>query len=152
MRRILAVLAVAGFALPAWAQQSISVSLDEAQTLTFPAGIAAISVGNPAIADITPIDTRHYFILGKAYGATNVLAVDKSGQTIANIHVSVLNSRQATVTLQRGTQRTTYNCASGHCEAAPQPGDGKDSFDTASGQINNHQAAAKAAAAPGDTK
>ena len=51
MRRILAVLAFAGLACPALAQQSISVSLDEAQTLTFPAGIAAISVGNPAKAE-----------------------------------------------------------------------------------------------------
>jgi hypothetical protein len=152
MRRILAVLALAGFALPAEAQQSISVALDQTQTLTFPAGIAAINVGNPAIADITPIDSRHYFILGKSYGATNVVAVNKDGETIANIHVSVLNGQQATVTLQRGTQRTTYNCTASRCEAAPQPGDGKDSFDTASAQINSHQQAAKGAAAPQGTQ
>jgi len=93
------------------------------------------------LADLTPIDTRHYFILGKAYGSTNIIALNKAGNMIANTHVTVLNSQMATVTLQRGTQRTTYNCTSAHCEAAPQPGDGKEVFDTATTQITAHQGA-----------
>ncbi len=144
---VVGALLLAGFALPACAD-TISVALDEVQTVTFPSQVATVNVGNPAIADITMIDDRHAFILGKAYGATNIIALGKGGDMISNTHVSVLNGQQATVTLQRGTQRTTYTCAAGRCEAAPQPGDGKDSFDAASSQISSHQDAAKKAAVP----
>jgi len=147
MRPILSALLLAGLVLPAQAQ-SISVALDEVQTVTFPSQVATINVGNPSIADITLVDDRHAFILGKSYGSTNIIALNKAGNMIANTHVTVLNSQMATVTLQRGTQRTTYNCTSAHCEAAPQPGDGKEVFDTATTQITAHQDAAKKAAVP----
>jgi hypothetical protein len=151
MRRALVALAFAGFALPAGFSlpalaENLTVALDEVQTVAFPRAPATVNVGNPSIADITMIDDRHAFILGKAYGSTNVIAVGKSGEMISNTHVNVLNGQQATVTLQRGTQRTTYNCTANRCEAAPQPGDGKDSFDSAIAQISAHQDAAKKAA------
>ena len=143
---LLAVLVAVG---PA-AADTITVALDEVQTLTFPRQVGTVNVGNSSIADITMIDDRHAFILGKAYGSTNIIALNKQGEPIFNTHVSVLNGQQeASVTLQRGTQRTTYNCTAHACEAAPQPGDGKDSFETASSQISAHQNAAKAAATGG---
>jgi Flp pilus assembly secretin CpaC len=146
MRRTLVALAFASLALPVHAAENMSVSLDEVQTVTFPAKVTTINVGNPSIADITLIDDRHAFIQGKAYGATNILALNKAGEIIFNTHVNVLNDQRATVTLQRGTQRTTYNCTASRCEAAPQPGDGKESFEAASAQIAAHQNAAKQAA------
>lgn len=148
MRRAsLALLLLAGIGLPAQAD-TLSVAMDEVQTVTFPRQVATVNVGNPAIADITMIDDRHAFILGKSYGATNIIALNKAGDVISNTRVNVLNGQQATVTLQRGTQRTTYNCTARACEAAPQLGDSKDSFDTASAQISAHQDAARKAAAP----
>jgi len=157
MRRIplglLAALTAAAVLPAAFAQSAfgdtITVALDEVQTVNFPRQVTTINVGNPAIADITMIDDRHAFILGKAYGSTNIIALGKAGEMISDTHVSVLNGQQNIVTLQRGTQRTTYNCTARACEAAPQPGDGKDSFETASGQISAHQDAAKAAAGAG---
>jgi Flp pilus assembly secretin CpaC len=38
-----------------------------------------ISVGNPAVADITPISSREVIVLGKAIGTTNLIIWDKSG-------------------------------------------------------------------------
>lgn len=145
MRRVLPALFLAAIAMPAQAG-NMSVALDEVQTVSFPRPVATVNVGNPAIADITMIDDRNAFILGKAYGSTNIIALGKNGEMISNTYVNVLNGQQATVTLQRGTQRTTFNCTANRCEAAPQPGDSKDSFDIASGQISSHQSAAKAAA------
>src|ERR1700759_711033 len=124
MRRLLPLLLLTGLALPAHAA-NLSVALDEVQTVTFPRQVATINVGNPSIADITMIDDRHAFILGKAYGSTNIIALGKAGEMISDTRVSVLNGQQNTVTLQRGPQRTTYNCTERACEAAPQPGDGK---------------------------
>lgn len=145
MRRVLVAALLAGLALPAQAD-TLTVSLDEVQTVTFPRPVSTVNVGNPAIADITMIDSRRAFILGKSYGSTNIIALGKNGEAVSNTHVSVLGRQQATVTLQRGTQRTTYNCTSNRCEVVPQPGDGKDAFDTANTQTNAHQDAATKAA------
>jgi hypothetical protein len=148
MRRVLLAALFAALALPAQAD-TISVALDEVRTITFPRAVSTINVGNTRIADVTPIDARRFFIQGKAYGSTNVIALGKNGETISNTLVSVLGRQQATVTLNRGTQRTTYTCTAARCEVAPQPGDGKDAFDTANGQVTAHQdAAIKAATGP----
>lgn len=146
MRRVLLAALFAGLAFPAQAD-TISVELDEVRTITFPRAVATVNIGNPAITDITMIDARRAFILGKSYGSTNIIALDRDGAAISNTLVSVLSRQQATVTLQRGTQRTTYNCTPSRCEATPQPGDGKDAFDTINGQRNTHQESATRAAA-----
>jgi hypothetical protein len=148
MRRVLLAALFVGLALPAQAD-NISVALDEVRTITFPRAVSAINVGNSTIADIIPIDDRRFFIQGKAYGSTNIIALGKNGETIANTLVSVLGRQEAIVRVQRGTQRTTYTCTAARCEVAPQPGDGKDAFDTANGQNTAHQdAAIKAATGP----
>ena len=54
--------------------------------------------------------------------------------------------QDASVTLQKGNSRVTYSCSANHCEATPQPGDGKEVFDAESGQISAHQSTAKTAA------
>lgn len=153
MRRVLVAALLAGLAFPGLSfparADTISVELDEVRTITFPRPVATVNIGNPAITDITMIDARRAFILGKSYGSTNIIALDRDGAPISNTLVSVLSRQQATVTLQRGTQRTTYNCTASRCEATPQPGDGKDAFDTINGQRNTHQEAATRAAAVG---
>jgi hypothetical protein len=146
MRRALLAVLLAGIALPAHAG-GITLAMDEVQTVTFPKAVATVNVGNPAIADITMIDSRHAFVLGKSYGSTNIIAVNQNGDAISNTRVAVLGGGQATVTLQRGTERTTYNCTANHCEVSPQPGDGKIA-DAILGQITNHQDAARKAAMP----
>jgi Pilus formation protein N terminal region len=143
-RTLLAALAVFA-AAPAHAA-GVSVAMDEVRTITFPKSVSTIYVGNPAIADINMIDSRHAFVLGKGYGNTNMVALDQDGQQVSNTHISVMAREDATVTLQKGGSRVTYSCTSHHCEATPQPGDGKEVFDAASAQINAHQGTAKAAA------
>jgi hypothetical protein len=144
MRRILfAVLTLS--ATPAHAA-GVSVAMDEVRTVTFPKSVATIYVGNSSIADINMIDSRHAFILGKGYGNTNMLALDQDGKQVSNTHISVLARQDASITLQRGANRITYSCTAAHCEATPQPGDGKEAFDAANGQIAAHEAIAKTAA------
>ena len=118
---------------------SVAVPLDEVRMLAFARPIATLYVGNPAIADITMIDKRHAFVLGKAFGATNIVALDVSGAEISNQQIVVFDSGSATVTLQRGAAQMTYSCAASRCESSPHPGDGKDTFDTSMDQIAKHQ-------------
>jgi Flp pilus assembly secretin CpaC len=146
MRRALFALFVVA-ATPACASE-LSVALDEVQTITFGKPVSTVYVGNPAIADINMIDSRHAFILGKGYGSTNIVALNPQGTQISNTRINVLSNadRASTVVLNRGAARVTYNCTPNQCEASPQPGDGKDAFELGNGEINIHQDAAKKAA------
>lgn len=48
-----------------------------------------ISVGNPAVADITPINSREIILLGKSVGTTNLIVWDKAGvATVRDIVVT----------------------------------------------------------------
>jgi hypothetical protein len=109
----------------------VSVTLDEVRLLAFAKPIETLYVANPAIADVTMIDKRHGFVLGKSFGTTNIIALDSSGRQVSNERVVVSGMNGGIVTLQKGTAQTTYNCSAGRCEAAPQPGDAKDAFDNA---------------------
>jgi hypothetical protein len=149
MRRTIILLATA--LLTAGAAQarnvSVSVPLDEVRMVAFASPISTLYIGNPAIADVTMIDKRHAFVLGKAFGATNIVALDSSGTEISNQQVVVFGSSGTVLTLQRGAARTTYSCAAARCEPSPQVGDGKDNFESNMDQIAKHQQlAAKIAA------
>jgi len=145
MRRTLFAALVVVAASPAYAD-GVAISMDEVRTITFPKPVATVYVGNPSIADINMIDSRHAFVLGKGFGNTNIVALDHEGDQVSNTHVSVMAREDSTVTLQRGTGRLTYSCTTSHCEATPQPGDAKDAYDAVNGQLSTHEAAAKGAA------
>jgi hypothetical protein len=127
----------------------VSVMMDEVRTVTFPKTVTTIYVGNPSIADINMIDSRHAFIMGKGYGSTNMLALDQDGKQVSNIPISVLARQNATVTLQVGVGiagRVTYTCTTLHCETSPVPGDDKALFEQNSGELGQHTGIAKTAA------
>jgi hypothetical protein len=149
MRRIarLALLAAAAALLAAPALAGgMRVDLDQVRTITFRAPIATVYVGNPAIADINMIDSRHAFILGKSYGTTNLIALNAHGVSVANEQITVMGNQGSTVTLNRGAERVTYDCAAGRCEPTPTPGDSTKAFGDISQQIAAHQDANKKAA------
>jgi hypothetical protein len=126
---------------------TIRMPVDEVRVLTFSQPVKTAYVGNPTIADITVIDSRHVFLQGKSSGTTNVLALDNAGKQIANERVAVYNQQDNIVTLQRGAGRTTLSCAGGSCEIRPTPGDEAAPFDAISGQVQKHEQSLKAAAA-----
>ncbi len=136
-------------AVPAQAGGAISVPMDEVRTITFDRPITTVYVGNPSIVDVTMIDSTHAFVLGKAFGATNLLALDAKGTQIVNDPVTVLGRSEAVVTLNRGSTQVTYACASSRCETAPIPGDSKDAYELQMGQVQAHQDMGEKAASVG---
>lgn len=155
MRRVLFAAALIAAATPACAagrhavvrDDAVALALDEVHTLTFRAPVATVYVGNPAIADVTMIDARHAFVQGKGFGRTNVVALNRDNVQVFNTHITVTgNDGGGTVTLNRGAQRVTLNCAGGRCEPTPMPGDDQKAYETASGQSTAHQTAARGAA------
>lgn len=101
----------------------IQVPIDNAQMLTFEKPMRTVSIGNPAIADITVIDRTHVLVLGKTFGSTNIIALDPAGREAMNDQIVVTARPGGTVTVQRGVARTTLMCTANHCEADPAPGD-----------------------------
>ena len=148
MRRfLLASVFTAAFATSAGAGSAVAVPLDEVRIISFARPIATLYVGNPVIADVTIIDNRHAFVQGKAFGATNFVALDSMGHQVSNQQVVVAGNGSSVVTLQRGMSQTTYACVGARCQSAPLPGDGKDAYDAAIDQITKHQSMLSKAAA-----
>jgi len=125
----------------------VGLALDEVHTLTFRTPVATVYVGNPSIADVTMIDSRHAFVQGKGYGRTNIMALNRDNVMVFDTHVTVTgNQGGGTVTLNRGAQRVTLNCTGGRCEQTPMPGDSKETFDGSAAQIAAHQNTARGTA------
>ncbi len=122
-KRLVRLTAAAAFIpLPVLAGE-VQIPLDNVITLTLAQPAKTLYLANPAIADITKIDARHYFILGKSFGTTNLLVVDDYGRETVNAQLIVTERVGRPVTIQRGTAHSNMICTAVDCEAAPAPGD-----------------------------
>ena len=124
----------------------VAVPLDEVRVVTFKTPVKTVFVGNPVIADITIIDPQHVFILGKAFGTTNLVALDDKGNQRINEQISVFSRAGEAVTLHKGAAQVTMLCTRAECVAAPLPGDDIGQFDAVNGQIDRRQASITKAA------
>jgi Pilus formation protein N terminal region len=106
----LAVAATFG-AAPARAD-TITVAIDRAQVMRLPERVTTIVIGNPLIADATPLQhNRILVITGKGYGETNLLALDREGHVVMNKTVRVLGPHGGNlVVVYRGVDRESYSC------------------------------------------
>jgi pilus assembly protein CpaC len=66
---------------PAQIGPAMSLLVGKSTLLRLQDPIDRISVGNPAIADVTLISQREIYLLGKALGATNMIVWSKTGPT-----------------------------------------------------------------------
>lgn len=117
------------------AADPISISANEVRVVTFKRPVKTVFVANPLIADITVIDPRRAFLLGKNIGSTNIVALDERGQEAFNDKVTVLSEPGNIVTLQRGKSQSTLSCIDERCQTAPIVGDAAEPFDATLGQI-----------------
>ncbi|MBI1330693.1 MAG: hypothetical protein GC166_12420 [Alphaproteobacteria bacterium] len=113
----------------------ISVPMDEVQMLTFTRPVSTVYVGNPSVADVTVIDATHVFVLGRAFGRTNLIALGPDGKQVTNSRINVYGRGGSTVTVQRGSNAVTYACSGSQCHPAPVPGDNATVFDSVTGQV-----------------
>ena len=59
---------------------SLNVEIDQAQRVQLRGPAGSVIVGNPAIADVTVVDSNTLYITGKGYGVTEIVAVDAIGR------------------------------------------------------------------------
>ena len=105
-----AALVLGSVADAAAADRAVTVMLDRAQVMSFPAGTETVIVGNPIIADVTMLRNSGEIILtGKGYGETNLLFLDGKGTILSEALLRVREPSSVMV-VQRGTERETYAC------------------------------------------
>jgi pilus assembly protein CpaC len=74
---------------PARVGTAMNLIVSKSTVLRMPEPVARLSVGNPAIADATPISEREVYLLGKDLGTTNLIVWTKNGQaTVVDLSVS----------------------------------------------------------------
>ena len=136
-----------GFAAPV--NDLIAVNVDQAKLIKFPDKIATIVVGNPLIADVSLQPGGIVVITGKGYGATNVIAMDRSGAVLMDRVIQVEGPSDKVVTIYRGVDRESYSC-SPVCQRRVTLGDGENYFKATMDQAGtlNNQATGAGAKAP----
>jgi putative type II/III system pilus formation protein len=139
---MLAPLAVRAEAAPA----SISVNVDQAKLMKLPAKVATIVVGNPMIADVTLQNGGIVVVTGKGYGATNFIAMDRTGEVLVDRQIQVEGPTEELVTVYRGIDRETYSCTP-VCQRRVTLGDGDKYFKAVSDQANSLSSQASGTAA-----
>jgi len=130
------------------AADAIAVNVDQAKLVKLPSRVATIVVGNPLIADVTLQTGGIIVVTGKGYGATNFIAMDRSGEVLVDRVIQVEGPSDQLVTIYRGVERESYSCMP-MCQRRITLGDGESYFKSAMDQAGslNSQATGNAASA-----
>jgi Flp pilus assembly secretin CpaC len=115
---------------------TIAVSVDQARLVKLPARVATIVVGNPLIADVALQTGGVLVVTGKGYGATNFIAMDRSGEVLVDRLIQVEGPTDQLVTVYRGVDRESYSCLP-ICQRRITLGDGESYFKTTMEQAGN---------------
>jgi Flp pilus assembly secretin CpaC len=122
---------VAALAAPALtaapAADAIAVNVDQAKLVKLPARVVTIVVGNPLIADVSLQTGGVVVVTGKGYGATNFIAMDRSGEVLVDRVIQVEGPTDQLVTIYRGVERESYSCMP-ICQRRVTLGDGEGYF------------------------
>lgn len=142
-RFLLSCLGAMALSVPAHAAD-YSVDVNKTKILKLPVSASAIVVGNPQIADISVHSADTVFLVGRAYGETNMIVLDHNGVQVMDSTIRVINTvPSAGIQLHKiGQGRETYNCAP-YCSPAPVHGDARQfvsSFQGRATPINNASA------------
>src|SRR5258708_19401313 len=89
---------------------AIAVNVDQAKLVKLPSRVATIVVGNPLIADVTLQTGGIIVVTGKGYGATNFIAMDRTGEILVDRVIQVEGPTDRLVTVYRGVERESYSC------------------------------------------
>jgi len=121
--------------LAVMAEPTIAVNVDQAKLVKLPTRVTTIVVGNPLIADVTLQNGGIIVVTGKGYGATNFIAMDRSGEVLVDRVIQVEGPTDQLVTVYRGVDRETYSCMP-VCQRRMTLGDGDTYFKSVSDQAN----------------
>src|SRR5258708_10910604 len=99
---------LAAFAEPSG--DTIAVNVDQAKLVRLPTRVATIVVGNPLIADVTLQTGGIIVVTGKGYGATNFIAMDRTGDILVDRVIQVEGPTDRLVPVYPGVEPESYSC------------------------------------------
>jgi len=105
----------------AFAAEALTLEVDQSQLVVLPALPGSVVIGNPTIADATVEGTK-LFIHARAFGTTNIMILDLSGNEVAKFDISIGHTTEHAVAVFKAGSRESYNCAA-FCESELQIGD-----------------------------
>ncbi len=106
---------------------SVSIEADKTMLIKVAAKPGTVIVGNPAIADVSIIDSENVVLHGHGFGNTNIIILDNKGGQLANLDVTVNQSESNALTLYRGPTKYSMACAP-VCDYVLQAGDNAEWF------------------------
>jgi hypothetical protein len=127
--------------------RALTVPIDESAIVRTSAPIGSVVVSNPSIADVTVVDARRVAVLGRGYGMTNLIVLDRMGRPIMQQRISVAPAQSGRVSLYRGPLVYNFAC-SPRCERTPMPGEDKAPYEGAASSYKDYDQRAKSGATP----
>jgi Flp pilus assembly secretin CpaC len=121
--------------------ETVVVNLDHARIIRLPEKTQTVIVGNPIIADVAVQKSGIMVVTAKSFGETNLIALDATGNMLAESKIIVKAARDSVVTVQRGMDRESYACSPA-CQPAIQLGDNQKFFSETGGQTTARNALA----------
>ena len=95
-----------------------------AEILRVDGTIGTIVLGEPAVADASPLDAGTILLTGRRAGTTNLIALDEGGGVLADLTLHVGARQPGTVTVRRALDVQVYECAAGLCQGPSPPSAG----------------------------
>ena len=120
----------------------VVVHVDQAKILKLPERTATLVIGNPLIADAVVQPGGVVVITAKSYGATNLVALDRTGAILLDSRIQVVTTADRVVVVYRGVDRETYSCMP-NCQRRITVGDAPAYFDANLAQISTFGAQAQ---------
>jgi Flp pilus assembly secretin CpaC len=121
--------------------ETLVVKIDQARPVKVPPGTQTLIIGNPMIADVTLLKQGGVMVVtGKGFGETNLIALDATGNAVAESMVEVVATDNGVI-VQRGLDRQSYTCAP-RCQPTARLGDDAKYFSEVSAQIQAHNSLA----------
>jgi Flp pilus assembly secretin CpaC len=115
MGRTVRTLAIAAVTLamagPVMAASGLTVELNHSRRIMLPGAAANVIVSNPAVADATVVDSHSIVLLGRGYGAAEVMVTDHAGRVLLDSDVNVVAPDRDVVTVHYGPSAVDFSCA-----------------------------------------
>lgn len=92
------------------AASKIVIEKNHSARIVLPASAGSVVVGNPDIADVTVVDSRTLYIIGRGFGRSSVSVTDGAGRNIFDADVMVGTPVEGGVTVYKGLKSTTLIC------------------------------------------
>jgi hypothetical protein len=121
------------------------VRYDQSQLIRLPRPATEVIVGNPSIADVNIQGGNLLVVTGKAFGITNIIALDAQRNVIQDQRILVESDDQRSLVLYRGASRESYACTP-TCSPTIMIGDDQKYFDKITGHVRSKSAISSGAA------